>query len=101
MSGANGSLLTVHIHLRAFLSWTDMSETRSVTLANQHHRTVMSMPSKHKIVTNRKQHHRAVNQTAPVHARRLHRRRQREESKDVDQQEKQYRDDIAGEPCAT
>jgi hypothetical protein len=95
----------VHIPLRAFPPpsfphQANILKTRSVILANQHHWPLISMPPKHKIVTNRKQHHHTIYQTAPIHALRLHGRRQREEGKDVDQQQEQHRDDVAGEPRA-
>jgi hypothetical protein len=73
-------------------------KTRSVILAHQHYRPLISMTPEHKVVTNRKQHHHTINQTAPVHAFRLHRRRQRKESKNVDQQQEQHRDDVTSEP---
>lgn len=58
------------------------------------------MPSKYKIITNREQHHRAVNQTAPIHAFGLYWRREWEESKDVNQEQEQHRDDVASESRA-
>jgi len=52
---------------------------------DQHHRSFVSMSSKHKVIADREDDNRSINQTAPVHRCELNRRSQREESKDVDQ----------------
>jgi hypothetical protein len=71
-----------------------------VVLIHQYNWTFVCMPSKQEVVAHRKQHHRPINQNAPVHGLRHHRCRQREECKNIDQQEEQYGDDIAREPSA-